>query len=106
MLTCEEFIKEYLPLVRAKMARDLSARGMKQQEIASRLGITQAAVSKYLDRRYDKRLAKVEENRALSLSIGRIAQKLQARPLEKREMATEICRICENIYKSCGTSVA
>lgn len=106
MLTCEEFIKKYLPLVRAKTARELNAKGMKQQEIASRLGITQAAVSKYLDRKYDKRLARVEEDRALSLSIGRMAQKLQAGPLEKGEMAAEICRVCENIYKSCGSSVA
>lgn len=106
MLTCEEFIKKYLPLVRAKMARELNSKGMKQQEIASRLGITQAAVSKYLDSKYDKRLAKMGENRALSLSIEQVAQKLQARPLEKGEMATEICRVCESIYKSCGTSAA
>ena len=106
MLTCEEFIKKYLPLVRAKTARELNARGMKQQDIASRLGITQAAVSKYLDKAYDKRLARVEADRALSQSIGRIAQKLQEKPLGKNEMAAEICRVCENIYKSCGSSAA
>jgi len=45
---CELVLREFLPAVRARTAVALRQRGLSQSEIAERLDITQAAVSKYL----------------------------------------------------------
>jgi predicted fused transcriptional regulator/phosphomethylpyrimidine kinase/predicted transcriptional regulator len=44
----EIVVEEFVPTVRALLARELADRGFTQQEIGVRLGITQAAVSKQL----------------------------------------------------------
>ena len=44
-LPSEIVVDRFLPTVRATLARDLAGRGLTQQEIANRLGVTQAAVS-------------------------------------------------------------
>src|SRR6056297_2854528 len=46
----EEIVAEqFVPTVRAMLARELDQRGLTQQAIADRLGITQAAVSNHLN---------------------------------------------------------
>ena len=45
---CELVQREYLPMVRASLAKKLNHAGLSQNEIANRMSITQAAVSKYL----------------------------------------------------------
>ncbi len=45
---CEIVQKDYLPAVRLRVARLLRESGLSQDEIASRMDVTQAAVSKYL----------------------------------------------------------
>jgi predicted fused transcriptional regulator/phosphomethylpyrimidine kinase/predicted transcriptional regulator len=49
---CELVQREYLPRVRTKVAKTLSKHGLPQTEIAERMGLTQAAVSKYLNRTF------------------------------------------------------
>jgi len=44
----EIVVDRFLPTARAMLARELSDRGLTQQEIADHLGVTQAAVSKYV----------------------------------------------------------
>ena len=48
VLPSELVVDRFLPAVRAMLATRLSDRGMTQQEIAAHLGVTQAAVSKYV----------------------------------------------------------
>ncbi|RDE12483.1 MAG: hypothetical protein C4K49_09975 [Candidatus Thorarchaeota archaeon] len=48
---CELVLREFLPVIRARTAVALRQRGLSQSEIAERLDITQAAVSKYLSHR-------------------------------------------------------
>ena len=48
VLPSELVVDRFLPTVRAMLATRLSDRGMTQQEIATKLGVTQAAVSKYV----------------------------------------------------------
>ena len=48
VLPSELVVDRVLPTVRAMLASRLAERGMTQQEIASHLGVTQAAVSKYV----------------------------------------------------------
>jgi hypothetical protein len=48
-LPSEIVVERFLPTARAMLAAELDARGFTQQAIADRLGVTQAAVSKYLN---------------------------------------------------------
>lgn len=48
VLPSELVVDRFLPTVRAMLAERLAARGLTQREIASNLGVTQAAVSKYV----------------------------------------------------------
>ncbi len=48
VLPNELVVDHFLPTVRAMLATRLSDRGLTQQEIADELGVTQAAVSKYV----------------------------------------------------------
>jgi hypothetical protein len=43
----EVVVEEFLPTFRSMLAEDLRARGLTQSEVASALGISQSAVSKY-----------------------------------------------------------
>lgn len=50
-----------IPAVRASIAKELTDKhGMKEEKIASALGVAQAAVSKYLSNKYSKRIADLE----------------------------------------------
>jgi predicted transcriptional regulator len=58
---CDEIFKITIPAVRIAIAKSLNKKyKMNQSEIAKRLGIAQAAVSKYLSNRYSTKIAKVE----------------------------------------------
>ena len=48
VLPSELVVDDFLPTFRAMLATRLSDRGMTQQEIAANLGVTQAAISKYV----------------------------------------------------------
>ena len=48
VLPSELVVDRFLPTVRAMLATQLADRGLTQQEIATHLGVTQAAVSKYV----------------------------------------------------------
>ena len=58
-LPSEIVVERFLPTVRALLARALADRGFTQQRIADRLGVTQAAVSRYVsgDAEIDDRIA-------------------------------------------------
>ncbi len=47
---CEIVVKQLLPTLRMLVARELFNKGLTQEEIAKKLGVTQAAISKYLSR--------------------------------------------------------
>lgn len=58
--SCERAMRITIPAVRAAISYTLSRKhGMKETEIAKRLGIAQAAVSKYLAGKYSKKVGKL-----------------------------------------------
>lgn len=54
VLPSEIVVEEVLPTVRAMLARELADEGLTQQAVADHLGVTQAAVSAYLDEDLDR----------------------------------------------------
>ncbi len=61
MTEYEHMIKEFMPSLKASAARIMyNDKRMKQEDIAKFLGITQAAVSKYLSGRYSNTVKKFE----------------------------------------------
>lgn len=64
--------RRVLPTLRAMVAGELSARGLPEREVAERMGLTQAAVSKYLRGRgrREARVASAPSIRALAARLG------------------------------------
>jgi len=71
-LPSEVVVERFLPTVRAMLATELHDRGFTQKEVADRLGLTQAAVSKYLrgDVTVEERFAEDERMRATIAAIA------------------------------------
>ncbi len=84
----EVVVERFLPTVRAMLARALAERGLTQEEIADRLGVSQAAVSQYL------RGADLDEHFAdeerLQAAVGTIADGFAAGTMDGYEALGEL----------------
>ena len=81
-----EIMAERMPALRSALARKLSERGMSQIKIAEMLGITQAAVSQYLNNIRGKHIMR---NSDIEKEISRLAQKIIG---EKK--TPDFCELC------------
>lgn len=87
--------KEVIPAVRTLIARELKERyGMKEVDIAQRLSVAQAAVSKYLAGKYSARVREITRRidmKYVDAYIGKIAE-------GKTEYANMcICTVCKHL---------
>jgi predicted fused transcriptional regulator/phosphomethylpyrimidine kinase/predicted transcriptional regulator len=71
-LPSEIVVQRFLPTARAMLAAELDARGFTQQAIADRLGVTQAAVSKYLNENVPTE-DRFREDHRMQTTVERIA---------------------------------
>lgn len=89
---------EIIPAVRSIIAKELNARyHMKEQDIAKYLGVAQAAVSKYLNGEYSKKIKEIEAKIDRSAIEAYITKMVEG----KKEYANAcICMICnkENAF--------
>jgi len=96
---CEMVQREFLPYVRASVASRLREAGMSQNEIARKLNITQAAVSKYLSH-------ETTEGQ-LADHIGALSEKQSDMIIEGSTpadlMVREICSTC--MYLRIGSTI-
>lgn len=92
---CEIVIREILPKIRAGVARRLSNEDMSQSKIGERLGITQAAVSKYLGE-----TPKIDEN--LQALVENISDMIVSGTNRPNRTVKAICRTC--MYLRIGSS--
>ncbi|MFH1056663.1 MAG: helix-turn-helix domain-containing protein [Candidatus Micrarchaeota archaeon] len=94
LFPCEEVVKKYLPAMRAVIAKKLYKNGLTQQEIAKALGLTQAAVSKYLSNQYGRDVRIVEKRPDLKKACEEIARKIEREKWSHGHVASAICSAC------------
>ena len=79
-----------LPAIRKELAEELVKKGMKQKDIAEKLGITESAVSQYIKK---KRAKKVVFNKKIKTEIRKAANMISG----NGNPVKEIQRICDII---------
>jgi predicted fused transcriptional regulator/phosphomethylpyrimidine kinase/predicted transcriptional regulator len=91
-LPSEIVVERFLPTARAMLATELSEHEFTQQEIADRLGVTQAAVSTYLKGNGTLEERFHEDNR-MQETMARIAEGFAAGTLDDYEALAELLRL-------------
>jgi predicted fused transcriptional regulator/phosphomethylpyrimidine kinase/predicted transcriptional regulator len=86
---CEIIVKVYLPRLRRLVAQELIARGLTQEQVAEKLGLSQAAISKYISdtqfQETDASLEDIAKNLARSIVLSNISTK---------DVLLELCKSC------------
>lgn len=95
---CELMAKQFLPAIRARVAKELSKKyNFNQIEIAKQLGVTQAAISKYISGDYAKNIKNFEKNKKVKEISDEIALKISQKKMTRDELISKICHSCEVI---------
>lgn len=91
-LPSEIIVEKFLPAFRGMITRKLNKKGLTQQEIADKLGITQAAVSKYISDsdNIDKRF---KENQLMKTKTEEIAEELISHQIDEYKILSEILEL-------------
>lgn len=99
LIQCEETIKKFLPAVKAGLVKELiDDYDLNQVEIALKLGMTQAAVSKYITGKYTQRVKKLEEDERVKSTVKKVAY-LIAKGKTKKPIQDILCKFCMDIRK-------
>ncbi len=94
---CELVVGKILPTLRASVVKELSGKhGMKQSEIAKRLGITQASVSQYLSATRAGNTKLIESFPQISTYAQEISKRIMAGET-KYEWYGVLCKACRDI---------
>ncbi|MEM0074293.1 MAG: helix-turn-helix domain-containing protein [Candidatus Micrarchaeaceae archaeon] len=98
-MECESIIKIILPAVRVSVSKALIAHGLTQTEVADKLGIVQAAVSKSVTGKHSKKIEKLSKyitNKGLADEI--IKSILAGK--QSSMISTKIDRLCESLLNN------
>lgn len=92
-MPCEVAVKSVVPAIRAGLAKELiHTHKLKQNDVATLLGITQTAVSKYT-RDVRGKVVKLEKEGEIHQMIVETA-KMLARGVSRRQLIFRFCEIC------------
>ena len=94
----ELFIREYLPAIRAMIAKKLMELGLTQQEIADKLYLTQPAIALYKKNLRGKRVEELEKNEEVKRKVEEIARKIMTENLKAEEIEKEYLEIFNLIF--------
>ncbi|MBI5229073.1 hypothetical protein HY991_03100 [Candidatus Micrarchaeota archaeon] len=94
LFPCEIVVKRFLPAMRAEITKELARKEFTQEEIAGLLGLTQAAVSKYLSGDYGKEIKVFEKNQEVREEARKIANEIADGKLKTRGIIRETCITC------------
>ena len=93
-MPCEVAVKSVVPAIRAGLAKELvQTHRLRQIDIASLLGITQTAVSKYT-RDVRGRVVQIENVEEVQQMITRTAMMLVNGGMSRRQLVIRFCEIC------------
>jgi len=99
LLPCEVGVKTILPAVKAIMARTIVEKhGLKEKETAKILGLSQSAVSRYINRGRGN-LIEIENSIEVSTLIDQMVTFLVKEPHKKREILELFCQTCKTVRK-------
>jgi predicted transcriptional regulator len=90
---CELVVWRILPSIRAKLAVELAKDGMSQRKIADKLGITEAAVSQYINK---KRASDFKISSKLDKAFDESAGRIKKGDSEIN-VISEACKLCKEI---------
>ena len=93
-------MKSVIPAVKALLAKELmEEQGLKQDQVAEILGISQSAVSKY-SRKVRGHAIKVDDIEEIQPFISGMATVLMSRTSERTELFSLFCQACVVIRKT------
>lgn len=95
----ELFIKEYLPTIRAMIAKKLINFGLTQQEIASKLYLTQPAIAFYKKNLRGKKIDELEKNIKVIQKVEEIARNIMTKNLKEDELEKKYLEIFNLIFQ-------
>jgi predicted transcriptional regulator len=96
-IPCEIAVKCVLPSVRAMIAKELTTKhGLKQEEAAKLLGVSQPAVSLYYRKMRGKSID-LENESDITRLIENLADSLATTSLSRKEFIIRFCEICKTI---------
>jgi predicted transcriptional regulator len=99
LMPCEAVIKEFLPAMRANITKILDKKyDFTQEEIADRLGLTQAAVSKYLSGDYSKEVKVVENISEIKKMAEMVAGQIAVGNATRMHVIKSVCKSCQNFF--------
>jgi predicted transcriptional regulator len=97
---CEDVATNFLPTIRALIAKELKEKyHLTQERIAVLLDITQPAVSQYLKEARGKQAKKMEKIEEIMKIIEEIAFRMNNGDAKDSEISKMFCEICK-IYSS------
>jgi len=95
---CETIVLEFLPVIRAIIAKSLIEKyGMSQKQAAEKLGISQPAISQYKKEIRGYRADIVKHNSEAMRIIDGLAKKVAYGELTQKEASMEFCELCRYI---------
>lgn len=100
LLPCEVAVRSLIPAVRSYLARELiQTYRLKQKDVASLLGVTQPAVSKYV--RQVRGLAlKIDDVEEVQPTLKEIVVSLADGRMSKYDFVTKFCVVCDIIRRN------
>ncbi|MBI4019771.1 MAG: helix-turn-helix domain-containing protein [Candidatus Aenigmarchaeota archaeon] len=95
---CEIIVLDYLPVVRAIMAKRMMEKyGLSQKETAKRLGISQPAVSQYKKEVRGAKADRIRGNPEAMKMLDFLSKKLAGGELSQEQASMEFCELCKHI---------
>jgi len=92
---CEVMAKQIIPAVRVKVTKKLyKDHNFNQEEIAEKLGITQAAISKYLSGKYTEDIKKLEKDRIVEKISDDVVRGIIKKTFNKSSFEKIVCKFC------------
>lgn len=99
IIPCEVAVKSVIPSIKALIAKELVEKhGLKQEEAARILGISQSAVSKYT-RKIRGYVIKVDDIKEIEPLIENMIDLLVSEAFKRREFLRCFCQTCITIRK-------